>query len=395
VSDHCPVCSSDIPKPHYYDDKGKGMEHYSCQRCGDFHIVIFFGRVISAMLNNDNTRIAALSHWIRTRHDAIVMTLPNEQGFTERIILDEDSVHSIIKKPPPTPAEQADNFVRWIGDKISSGNENIAVNKCSILGIVGSKDESEFYFVTDHLKKEGTIETKSAVGRGHVDLFDVTLSFNGLKYYNEIKRGTSQADGVMDSDLTTVSIPNKAKSVVSSTASKTRKRKRELSKGQSMATSETLWKQPSSKDIWGDIYEDFDVKKLTFAKDINFVTDTFKRKAIFRDLEQAYILAKNGFSKPAVILAGSVIEELLRLYLKAKNVNPPNNTFDVYIQTCEQNGLLKGATSRLSDSVRHFRNLVHLERETSSRGKISKATAKSAVTSVFVISNAFRGGKAN
>jgi len=167
-------------------------------------------------------------------------------------------------------------------------------------------------------------------------------------------------------------------------------RKKALLKGQSMVTSETFWKQPSSKDIWSDIFEDFEVTKHTFGKNINFVTDDYKRKAIFRDIEQAYILAKNGFSKPAVILAGSVIEELLRLYLEAKNVKAPNNTFDEYIKTCEQKGFLKGAISRLSDSVRHFRNLVHLEKETSTRHKISKATAMSAVASIFIISNDFR-----
>ena len=167
-------------------------------------------------------------------------------------------------------------------------------------------------------------------------------------------------------------------------------RKRASSKGQPMSTSGTVWKQPSPRDIWSDIYEDYEVKKRTFAKNINFVTDGYKRKAIFRDLEQAYVLAKNGFSKPAVILAGSVIEELLRLYLKAKNVKPANNTFDEYIKACEQHGLLKGAIGRLSDSVRHFRNLVHLEKETSAKHRIEKVTAKNAVSSIFIVSNDFR-----
>jgi hypothetical protein len=170
----------------------------------------------------------------------------------------------------------------------------------------------------------------------------------------------------------------------------TNDRKRKLSKGDPMPTSEIVWKQHTSQDIWNAIYEDFEVNKFTFAKKINFVTEGYKRKAIFRDVEQAYILAKNGFSKPAVILAGSVIEELLRLYLEVKNVKATNNTFDGYIKICVQKGFLKGAISRLSDSVRHFRNLVHLEKETSTRHKISKATATSAVASIFIISNDFQ-----
>lgn len=144
-----------------------------------------------------------------------------------------------------------------------------------------------------------------------------------------------------------------------------------------------------SNETWPQIEKEYDVSKRSFARKINFVSDGFKRKIIFRDIEQAYILAASGFSKPAVILAGSVIEELLRLYLKYKNIKPANNNFDSYIKACEQNGLLKLAINRLTDSVRHFRNVVHLEKESSPRISISKATAKGAVSSIFTIANDF------
>jgi len=90
-----------------------------------------------------------------------------------------------------------------------------------------------------------------------------------------------------------------------------------------------------------------------------------------------------------VILAGSVIEELLRLYLEHKNISPISDNFDGYIRTCEQNGLMKSGISRLSDAVRHFRNLVHLSQEKTKRYTISKATAKGAVSAIFTIANNF------
>ncbi len=162
-----------------------------------------------------------------------------------------------------------------------------------------------------------------------------------------------------------------------------------LSKGQSMFTSGTIGKRPSSTDTWNDIHKELENTKLTFAKKINFVTDKYKRKVIFRDIEDAYILAKTGFSKPATILAGSVIEELLRLYLEHNNISPVSNNFDGYIRTCEQKKLLKSGISRLSDSVRYFRNLVHLSGEKTKKYTISKATAQSAVASIFIIANDF------
>ncbi len=142
-------------------------------------------------------------------------------------------------------------------------------------------------------------------------------------------------------------------------------------------------------NVWQLIEEEFGVTKKLFGKRINFVTDAYKRKAIFRDVEHAYTLAKYGYSKPAVILAGSVIEELLRLYLIHKGIAITSKNFIDYINSCINNGLLKRAIHRLSDSLREFRNIVHLEKEISAKEAISKSTAKGAVSSIFTIANDF------
>ncbi len=152
---------------------------------------------------------------------------------------------------------------------------------------------------------------------------------------------------------------------------------------------ETSLSATSSKANWKAIENEFGITKMGFGRKINFITDPFKRTIIFRDVEQAFILASSGFSKPAVILAGGVIEELLRLYLECKDISPLSENFDGYIRTCEQKGLLKAGISRLSDSARHFRNLVHLSKEETKRHTVSKSTAKGAVASIFTIANDF------
>jgi hypothetical protein len=140
-------------------------------------------------------------------------------------------------------------------------------------------------------------------------------------------------------------------------------------------------------EAWLEIEREYDVSKPTLGKKISFVKDEFKRTVIFRDIEQAFLLAQYGFHKPSVILAGGVIEELLRLYLAHKNFRPEGNSLDSYIKACEEHGLIKDAIHKLADSVRQFRNIVHLEREGSRKHTISKATAKGAVSSVFTIAN--------
>lgn len=164
----------------------------------------------------------------------------------------------------------------------------------------------------------------------------------------------------------------------------------EISNYKSASDNSKKVEQFSAPNVWAEIKKDFDVSKRAYGLKIHFVTDSFKRNIIFRDIAQAYFFAQNGFNKPAVILAGGVIEELLRLYLNYKNINPENNTFNEYIKACDTEGLLKKGISKLSDSLRDFRNVVHLENEKSSRYTISKATAKGAITSIFTISNDFR-----
>jgi hypothetical protein len=144
-----------------------------------------------------------------------------------------------------------------------------------------------------------------------------------------------------------------------------------------------------ANEIWSEIERDYVLTKRAFGIKINFVSDKFVREIIFRDVGQAYMLAKIGFPKPAVILAGSVIEELLRLYLKHKNITTANKTFDGYIKACKDNDLLKSAVYSLTDSVRHFRNHVHLAKEKNKKYSISVATAKGAVSSIFTLANDF------
>ena len=145
----------------------------------------------------------------------------------------------------------------------------------------------------------------------------------------------------------------------------------------------------TSKENWEAIESEYGISKRDFGKKINFVSDLFKRKIIFRDVEHAFVLASQGFSKPALILAGGVIEELLRLYLEHKNIKPKKKQFFAYIEACEDKGLLKRRVSRLTDSIRDFRNLVHLDNEETKRHTVSKATAKGAVASIFTIANDF------
>lgn len=137
---------------------------------------------------------------------------------------------------------------------------------------------------------------------------------------------------------------------------------------------------------WTFIKKEYKIDKTISSKRLNkFIKDNFKRRIILRDIGTAYSLLNLGFYKESVIISGGVIEEILRLFLSEKQIRCSHNTFSEYIKACENNNLFKTGISRLSDFVREFRNLVHLQREKGKQDTVNISIAKSAVSSIFAI----------
>ena len=163
---------------------------------------------------------------------------------------------------------------------------------------------------------------------------------------------------------------------------------RDLKKNEKNPIKPSLISDKIMENSWEMISKDYGVSKRQFGKCINFISDKYKRSIIFRDVEQAYHLTQIKYWKPAVILSGSTIEELLRLYLQDQKIKPKRQTFDSYIRACEDSNSLGAAVRTLTDSVRHFRNLVHTHKEVDRSASVTPAIAKGAVASIFTVANA-------
>jgi hypothetical protein len=192
MSDKCPICNSDVNKPTYYDNRGTSMHFYSCPRCGEFHLQYNFSHQLPSILNNDNRKIAALSHWVRTRYEVIAKEPPDEQFLRKTITLDEQLVNSIIKNPPLSPAEQADNVVRWLGSKAPGEIVGIQPsNEMSIISIIGSATSQELEIVLDYLKRSGL--TKGDIDNTIPLVASLALTVEGWQYYEGLKRGATNS----------------------------------------------------------------------------------------------------------------------------------------------------------------------------------------------------------
>lgn len=166
-----------------------------------------------------------------------------------------------------------------------------------------------------------------------------------------------------------------------------------------------------SKDKNESVWNEFKISKNQFGARINFVKDRYTRDVIFRDIEHAFGCYKQGFSKPAIILAGGVLEEILRQYIQSSDIKRNSagkpikldgnkkpilnssyqeitlNEDDFYdcIEICRGNKLLKKSVGSC-DSIREFRNFVHIKEEATFQDLISEEKAYSIISDIFTVS---------
>jgi len=193
MADKCPICNSDVNKPTYYHDPKTSvpMHFYSCPRCGEYDMPYHLSQDLPSFLNKDLRKIAVLSHWVRKQYDAMTKEPPDKTFNKRSVPLNEQLMNSVIKNPLPTPAEQANNIVRWLGSK--SLGEPITVKPVEQISIMGAETVDGFELILDALLNQKHL-LKGKIYRSSVGLGgDITLSFEGWEYYEKLKKGASES----------------------------------------------------------------------------------------------------------------------------------------------------------------------------------------------------------
>ncbi len=192
MSDKCPVCRSDIPdRPRGFGSSLSGVHGaaYSCPRCGGYQVESFASAQLPTRLDSEQ-KVAVLSHWIRSRHEAIAA---GGLGSKEPVILTDELVSSILKQSPPTPAEQADRFVLWLGDSRHPRGKLLSIRPDMHQSIMGSTTPEEFQLVLYYLLDTGLLIGNKSGERGAVGRANVALSFEGWQRYEQLRRGNTDS----------------------------------------------------------------------------------------------------------------------------------------------------------------------------------------------------------
>ena len=163
----CPVCSTALKTGR--QDYGEKV-YFECPRCGLFGLTRSAESTLPGLLTTPRSAAVlsyAISRTPRQRPDTPVFDSSQCKRMVEADFL-------------PTPQEQAENLIRWLGEHLSGPGEGVNLLYTSHGGIIGAQSEHGFRFIVNGLIDQAFL-LQHPLG--------VTLSFNGWARYEQLRRG--------------------------------------------------------------------------------------------------------------------------------------------------------------------------------------------------------------
>jgi hypothetical protein len=172
----CPVCTTPLETRSDYGEK----VYFKCPRCGTFGLTA-------------HAEIAALPNLLSTPRKRSVLgyaislkTRPSLPG-TSTIVFDAEECERIVKADYlPTPQEQGENLIRWLGDHLPDPGRRLRIDFPETGARIGAHSKEGFLFIVQGLLSSGLLLGDLTLG----GTADVTLTFPGWGRYEELRRGT-------------------------------------------------------------------------------------------------------------------------------------------------------------------------------------------------------------
>jgi hypothetical protein len=175
---NCIVCKT----PNTVRQPGDGFARYDCLRCGLFDLSGNAEQILEPSLIEVPRRRSLMSHTLRR------MQLPNDQHL--RIIKTGDLPTFWRDERLPTPLQQADNLILWVGDTLETPAQSVLITTAAVAATIGiaisnDGDSSSSAWLNSQLLPKGLYRTE--VGRGD-GKFGVQLTLEGWERYEALKK---------------------------------------------------------------------------------------------------------------------------------------------------------------------------------------------------------------
>lgn len=173
----CPICRSELKVK---SPTGRDATNYSCPQCGDFVLTETLVASFPATVAGNVDTSAKISHALRSM-----------QQVNKGVELNWNTVQEILKRPLPSPSEQADLFIRWLAENVDGPGEVVLVGPATHSAIIGAKTPAGFVLVLKYLIEIELVSGDLKKPMGGPGIGHVTLTVKGWKYYESLRRGGS------------------------------------------------------------------------------------------------------------------------------------------------------------------------------------------------------------
>jgi len=173
----CPICNqgliSKVNRPN-----GRDANSYSCPQCGSFILSRTLVSTLPNKFHNNPAARAKVSHAIKSM-----------QKVDEGVELHTGTIDEILKKPLPTPKEQADLLLRWIADSTSAPGEEVNLESIYHNALIGAQSSAGFEFVLQYLLSTDLISGSYSRDNPDNVTASVIITFSGWDHYESLTRG--------------------------------------------------------------------------------------------------------------------------------------------------------------------------------------------------------------
>lgn len=179
----CPICGINLKE---FEPPQRAHKYYfNCHFCGQYYLSENCFISLPITLKNDIHKKVLLAHIIRKMQNA------QSPPFIDDLLLDQ-----ILKRTLPSPIEQADNLIIWLGENDKYLIELTEVSALYCQAVIGAVSPAAFSFILKELKGLDLITGAFSNNNSLVSTSKIRLTFKGWDHFDKLIKGAKSSKKV-------------------------------------------------------------------------------------------------------------------------------------------------------------------------------------------------------
>lgn len=185
----CTICGTAATGQSESPESGP---YVNCPRCGVFWFDREAWQAFKIHFVQNPPEVAEVTRAVASH----VFRRSQRKGETHYPPITKAIWDEILVRKLPTPTEQADYLILWVGDNLALPEATVEVLTAELAATIGSGVGGGllgFWFIYQELSKQGLIRGETVSVGGHETKTKLSLTFDGWSKYRELKQSVSES----------------------------------------------------------------------------------------------------------------------------------------------------------------------------------------------------------